>query len=242
MAHTEEVIKKIAKDFRVNIKGNPDIRPLQKKLIKKTATYTDADKYALEVAKALGKSLSDNLQWGALTEAEYREVISQVLPAGLESTYATVSDYAGAVQRGLNERYDIKLKVLKTKINADDIVNITSKAKKAAAYEEVAGVVSQDTMSFAQNVAVNTMKDNASFQNNVGYDIKVERKYDDVGLHNRKEPCQWCIEREGTWSYEDALVNGVFARHPGCGCTIIYHAEKGPQLQTNWENNVWENL
>ena len=40
MAHTEEVIKKIAKDFRVNIKGNPDIRPLQKKLIKKTATYT----------------------------------------------------------------------------------------------------------------------------------------------------------------------------------------------------------
>ena len=242
MAHTDDVIKKIAKDFKANLNGNTEVRPLIKKMLKGTATYNDADKYALETAKALGKALSDNLQWGALSEVEYQTVISQVLPAGLESTYESVSNYAGAVQRGLNERYDIKLKVLKTKINAEDILNITKKAKKATAYTEVAGAVNQDTMSFAQNVAVNTMKDNADFQNNVGYTVTVERIYDDVGLHNRKEPCQWCIEKEGVWEYADALANGVFARHPGCGCTIIYHAEKGPQLQTDWTSNQWEDL
>ena len=84
--------------------------------------------------------------------------------------------------------------------------------------------------------------DNATFQNNVGYTVTVERIYDEVGVHNRKDACEWCLEREGTWEYQDALAQGVFARHPGCGCTIIYYAEKGPQLQTDWTTNQWENL
>lgn len=234
MAHTAEVIAKIAKDFKVNINSNTAIRPLQKKLIDETATYLDADKYALEVAKGLGKALSDNLQWGALSEDEYREVISQVLPAGLESTYETVSDYAGAVQRGLNERYEIKLKVLKPNINAEDILNITSKAKTAKQYDEVSGTVNQDAMNFAQNVATKMMKENAGFQKNVGYEIRVVRKYDDRGLHRGTkyaEPCQWCLDREGEWDYDSAQSFGVFERHPGCECLIIYKAKKGWQLQ-----------
>lgn len=240
MAHTDEVIKKIAKDFRVNMKGNVDIRPLQKKLLKGTATYNDADKYAIETAKALGKALADNLQYGVLTTDEYRVVISQVLPSGLESTYETVSDYAAAVQRGLNEYADIKLNVRKPKVDSASIMQITNKAAQAEAYLEVAGVVTQDSMNFSQNVATKMMKENVGLQSNVGYTVTVERKYDDVGVHNRKDPCQWCLEKEGTWDYADALANGVFERHPGCGCTIIYHSEKGPKLQTNWQSNQWE--
>lgn len=242
MAHTEEVIKKIAKDFKVNVKGNPAIRPLQKKLINKTATYLDADKYALEVAKALGKSLSDNLQWGALSEAEYKEVISQVLPAGLESTYETVSEYAGSVQRGLNEYSNIKLQVIKPEIKSEEILYITNKAVKSKQYTEVAGAINQEAMNFAQNVATKMMKENAGFQKNVGYDIRVVRKYDDIGLHRGTkyaEACEWCLEREGEWSYDEAKDKGVFERHPGCECIITYKAEKGWQLQTDWSNNTW---
>ncbi len=242
MAHTDEMIKKIAKDFKANVNGNTSIRPLQKKMLKGTATYSDADRYAIETAKALGKALADNLRYGALNPDEYKVVISQVLPSGLESTYNQVSEYAEVVQRGVNDYNDIRLGVVKPKKDTTKIAAITKKAAQADDYTEVAAAVNQDTMNFAQNVATKTMKDNATFQNNVGYTVTVERIYDDVGVHNRKEPCQWCLDREGIWEYSDALNNGVFERHPGCGCVIIYHAEKGPQIQTNWQSNQWENI
>ncbi len=238
----EEIVKNIAKDFRVGIKGNPKIRPLQKKLIDGVATYTDADIYAMETAKSLGKALADNLRYGALTPEEYKSVVSEVLPAGLESTYNTVSDYAASVQRGINDYNDIKLGVIKPKMDKAGAAKITKKAMAADDYEAVAGAVNVESQNFAQNVATKMMKDNAGFQQNVGYNITVERKYDDVGVHNRKDPCQWCLDKEGVWEYGDALANGVFERHPGCGCTIIYYSKKGPQIQTDWRSNTWENL
>ena len=239
---TDAIVQKIARDFRANVNSNTAIRPLQKKLLKGKATYDDADRYAIETAKALGKALSDNLVDDALSTAEYRVVIAEVLPAGLNATYDTVKEYAQVVQRGLNERAKITLKAVVPAVDSEAIVATTAKAVRATAYSEISGAVNQDAMAFAQNVAVRSMVDNATFQNNVGYTVTVERIYDEVGVHNRKDACEWCLEKEGTWEYQDALEQGVFARHPGCGCTIIYHAEKGPQLQTEWEHNVWENL
>ena len=237
---TDAIVKKIAKDFKVNINSSTAIRPLQKKLLKGTATYKDANKYAIETSKALGKALADNLIDDTLSAAEYRAVISEVLPAGLSATYDTVKEYSAVVQRGLNERAKINLDVVMPKIDAKAVTATTAKAVTAGAYIEVAGVVDQDTMNFAQNVTSRVMRDNATFQNNVGYTVTVERIYDDIGVHNRKDPCQWCIEKEGTWSYDEANDKGIFARHPGCECTIIYHSEKGPQLQTDWRHNEWE--
>lgn len=237
-----EIIKKIARDFRVNVRSNTAIRPLQKKMLKGTATYLDADHYALETAKALGKALADNLVDDTLSAAEYRAIISEVLPAGLEATYNTVSTFSEAVQRGLNERAKIGLKVVVPSMDSESVVALTTNAARAVKYSEAAAELNPGTMNFAQNVATKMMKDNAGFQQNVGYNIIVERKYDDVGVHNRKDPCQWCLDKEGVWEYDDALSNGVFERHPGCGCTIIYRSEKGPQIQTDWRSNTWEYL
>lgn len=239
---TDAVVKKIAKDFKVNINSNATIRALQKKKLKGTATYLDADKYAIATAKALSKALADNLVDETLSTAEYRAIVAEALPDGLMATQSTVSKYAEAAQLRLNKNAKINLKVVVPKVDGEAIASTTAKAVTATAYSDVAGVVNQDNMNFAQNVATKMMKDNAGFQNNVGYTVTVERIYDDVGIHNRSEPCEWCIEKEGIWNYEDALTNGVFERHPGCGCTIIYHSEKGPQLQTDWTTNKWENI
>ena len=242
---TDAVVKKIAKDFKVNVNSDSTIRSLLKKKMKGTANYVDADKYAIATAKALSKALADNLIDETLSTADYRAIVAEALPGGLKATQSTVNSYAEAAQRVLNKNAKINLKVVVPKIDSEAIATTTAKAVKAAAYSEISGAVTQDSMSFAQNVAVKMMKDNASFQHNVGYDITVIRQYDDVGLHRGTkyaEQCDWCLEREGTWSYDDALANGVFARHPGCGCTIIYNAEKGPQLQTDWTSNTWENL
>ena len=88
--------------------------------------------------------------------------------------------------------------------------------------------------------ALETEKENARLRNELGLETTVVRVYDGVGLKGGKEPCEWCISREGVYSYEDAVANGVFERHPGCGCTIEYHTSKGVQTQTDWTTNTWE--
>ena len=57
-------------------------------------------------------------------------------------------------------------------------------------------------------------------RNEMGFTQTVVREYDGVGLGNGTRPCNWCIGRAGTWTYEEAKENGVFERHTGCGCTI----------------------
>lgn len=239
---TEAVVKKIAREFRGNINGSTTIRGLQKKLRNGTATYSDANKYAMGASKALNKALADNLVDDALSTADYRLIIATALPDGLKAAFSTVSEYTKGVQTILNKKANINLKPVVSKIDAGAIVTITGNAAAATSYSEAAGAVAHDTMDFTQNITARMMKDNAGFQQNVGYEVKVVRIYDDIGLRNRTQPCQFCEEREGEWDYNTALELGVFARHPGCGCTIIYNAEKGPQLQTRWENNVWEDL
>lgn len=239
---TDAIVQKIARDFRANINSNTNIRSLQKKLRNNSATYKDANKYAMEVSKSLNNALATNLADDVLTTAEYRAVIAEVLPSGLEATYGTVSNYTKNVQIILNKKAEINLKAIVSKIDGGAITLTTKNAVQAAAYSEASGIINHDTMNFAQNITARMMKDNAGFQKNVGYTVKVERIYDDVGLHKKGDECEFCTQREGEFDYDTALERGVFARHPGCGCTIIYHAEKGPQLQTEWEHNVWENL
>ena len=62
---------------------------------------------------------------------------------------------------------------------------------------------------------------------NVGLQVTVTRTYDGVGLHDGKDGCQWCLDRAGTWSYEEASAEGfVFARHAGCECDISINIER----------------
>lgn len=238
-----KIVEKIAKDFRVNTQVSSKIRTLRKKMFNGVATYKDANTYAIETAKALGKALRSNLGTDALSAAEYKEIVGEVIPDSLRSIHNTISEYTKAVQQGINENAKIGLKAVVPDINAENVAAITRKAASVSAYSEVAGTIDQETMNFAQTVGTKMMKENAKFQEDVGLYVYIERIYDDVGLRadtKYAEPCDWCLEREGYWSYGDAYANGAFERHPGCSCTIIFHTGKGASVQTDWKHNKWD--
>lgn len=93
---------------------------------------------------------------------------------------------------------------------------------------------------FSRKVLDDNGKKNIGDASAAGLETRVIRTYDDVGLHDGKDECKWCKDREGDWSYKDAIQKGVFERHPGCECTIDYVTARGTQRQTNWKNNSWE--
>lgn len=237
-----ETSAKIAKDFRSNIAANPKLRALWKKVNNAKASYLDADALALDIARAFGKALSANLGGDTLTGDAYRDILREVLPAGLEDIHGQVSTYAQTVQKGLNARDGIGLNALKAEFPKDKAAEIVADALQSEAYSEIEGRLNANAMNFAQNAATETMKANAQLSEAVGFEVTVDRTYDDVGVHNRKDACEWCLEKEGHWTYSEALANGVFERHPGCACEIIYTRNGISQRQTNWRNNQWTQL
>lgn len=236
------IITEIAKDFSSGCRNNKMLARLYKKMAAGKATYLDADQYALEMARVLGATLQKHLGMDTISVAEYREIISSVLPEGLYGIHESVATYAQTIQNGINRRTGLSIKAVKAQFEPSKATEIVSKALTAKTFPEVESVVNVATMNFAQNVATKTMKDNAQLCEDLGYEVTVDRTYDDVGVHNRKDVCEWCLAREGHWTNAEAKANGVFERHPGCGCEIIYNTATGSQRQTNWQNNQWENI
>ena len=86
------------------------------------------------------------------------------------------------------------------------------------------------------------IRENVEISESVGMETVVIREYDGVGVHDGKTPCQWCLDRAGSWSYEDAQANGVWERHEGCGCTITYKTKKGDIQRLRGLSGVWEEV
>lgn len=237
-----EVVAQIAKDYKSEVSKSGKIQKLNQKRLAEKATYLDADAYSLELASILESSISRNVAVETLTAADYRAIMGAVLPQGLKGVSGSVSTFAQSVQSGLNAKNGLAFKAIATAFDAQGAQEIIRKAVNAERYIDIPGGLKADMMNFSQNVATRTMKENAELSNDLGFEVTVDRIYDDVGVHNRKDVCEWCLEREGHWTYAEALANGVFERHPGCGCQIIYNTATGSQRQTNWQNNQWENI
>lgn len=109
-------------------------------------------------------------------------------------------------------------------------------------WKDEAGKVVAAVTTMSQKVLDDSGKENMAAASSAGLETHVIRSYDDVGLHDGKDECEWCKSREGDWGYRDAIRNGVFERHPGCECTIDYVTEKGTQRQTNWQSNTWQDV
>lgn len=79
----------------------------------------------------------------------------------------------------------------------------------------------------------NKVLDDEIYQNvdsadNAGLEVRVTRIYDGVGVHDGRDLCQWCLDREcSNVTLAEAYEIGAFERHPGCGCIIEYTNEKG---------------
>ena len=149
----------------------------------------------------------------------------RIFEAAMQKNYSEVTKVCAKVQRGMYRKAGVGLNALTPEFNAE-------KARGIAQVITDAEEVTDDYMrNLVKNNALGVVDDmiriNSEASENVGLYVHIVRRYDDVGLHNGKDVCQWCMEREGEWdNYQEALAAGAFERHPGCGCVIDYHVGK----------------
>lgn len=203
-------------------------------------TYPQVQRYSRISGQLLSESLLEVLTPDALPNGHlYYNIAQKTLGHALEDEYGLVSDAALRAQQAVNDAAKIGIKPIKPEFNrnrADGLIELLSEAEVIT---DESWVLGEPVVNFSQNVVDESIKKNAEFQQQAGLEVTVTRKYDGVGLHDRGTPCQWCLARAGSFSYDEAMSLGVFQRHEGCGCTIEYTSKKGVTTRSTSRRSGW---
>ena len=239
-----DLLAKSIRQFNTKISNNKKAQAIYKKAADGIATYKDAQAFA----SITGKSLADVLV-NALTEAGEitEEDALALIPGLLRANHERVIPVINAAQRKVCEEAGVGLQPADIYFDTQRANGLATHIRELVSndmYEvkDFAGNIEILTDNFSLATVDNGVKYNARVHENAGLDAVITRVYDGVGIHDGKDTCEWCISRAGTWSYADANANGVFERHPGCGCTITYTTKKGTDVQTDWTTNTWTRI
>lgn len=228
-----ELWEKINREFErryaaAKLYGNP-IGDTLAKLEDKTAGFRDADLYAVEVGNIWSEVLKENLQLQDLPDQKlYWNIAERTIGPALQQEYGLVAGVVAEIQDEMNQAAGINIKALTPDGDQWAMKQIMNRAADADTQEKLNAALEQPVIGYSQKAADDTKVANASFLDKAGMEVKVTRIYDHIGVHNRADDCEWCLERCGTdVPYEKAYAKGMFQRHNGCRCIIEYTNKKG---------------
>lgn len=216
-----ELYSKIDKEFKERVRKDATIKGVISKINKKRATQQDITAAAERLGRHASTALKTYLTADNLPEGKmYWNIAEKTIKPLMKSVYDTVNTLAMGQRRGNDIARSINIGISMGGDPEDRIRTILGLASNSKTEEELAAALDTPVKTTALDYVDDFQAENAKVRNGMGFAQYVVREYDGIGLNNGKEPCQWCLDRAGTWSYQDAIDNGVFERHEGCGCTI----------------------
>lgn len=238
---TPGLYAKIQADFKAGVNSNAGIQAIMRKILKGSVKQKDMEKLADRFGREASKALKGNLVLAQMpNQTLYWNVAEGTIEPLLIEVYKNVNAYA-IMQQGFTDKRDkLSIKVVSGKDPEARARAVMEMAVNSVTQEELRNALSDPVVTTARKFYTDFQKENMRLRNELGLETTVVRVYDGVGLKGGKEPCEWCISREGAYSYDDAIANGVFERHPGCGCSIEYHTSRGVEVQTDWTTNTWQ--
>lgn len=244
---SEELYAKIKASFdakyeKAQLLGEP-LHDVFERIRNGSANFREADMYAVEVGSMLSDSMKEHLILDKMpNKTFYRNIAKKTVGTGLKDGYGLVSNITSVIQEEMNVAAGIGLKPVKPKLDVRAVDDIVNRASAAKTQEELDGVLTEPVKTFTRRVADDSMKANARLHNRAGLEVKVEREYDNVGLHDGTDVCDFCTKRADTWTYDKAMANGVFERHEGCGCIITYTSKKGEVTRSTGKNSGFSKI
>lgn len=201
----DEILRKILRKYGIATGNIRTMQVIESKLKKRKATYSDAEKYAQEI----GKALTDGRLFRAAAEVLVKE---PMIAAGKD-----VGAVAAKIQKQLNENADIGLNAITPELNMDQIDGIITGICNAPGYEDYVERFMDQVGNFLEGHVDDCVRENAEFQSEVGLTVYVQRIAD-------ADCCRWCSNRAGTYEYNQVQdkASEVWRRHLNCHCQIIY--------------------
>lgn len=233
----KDLSKKIEQDLALAVKKNKAVKDLYDKAVKGSMTYDEAGRFASILGEEIGGQIVSHLT-GDVTG----ELIEALIPSALRNEHSYVVQAVKAAQETVNKKAKVGLKAVIPAFDEEKAVSLARTVAQAEDVVAAAQTLPAMTENFSRTIVDTAIRLNAEAHDRLGMETTVIREYSDVGLHGGKDDCSWCLERAGTWSYRDAVANDVFRRHQGCKCKIAYITKRSVQVQTNWTQNMWQEV
>lgn len=253
-----ELLTKVEKEFNKRHKDSKALKALNAKLKDGTATYHDANLYAIEVGEMLKdaykKITGDDLPAGRM----YYNIAERVIGTTIEEKFNLVTEMAEKVQKALNKGAGIGLAAIKPEIDPDREQGILNRLAEAESFDNIAWILGEPVVEFMLNAVDESIRLNAEFQWKSGMDAKIVRRMESTPIttytkkvkgkvygpyeQTQPMPCAFCMERAGTYDYYEVMDshNEVFRRHAHCRCTVEYDPGNG-KVQ-NAHDKTWQSI
>lgn len=225
-----ELLKKMQESFQKTFDKSTIIKELYAKIRDGTATYAEANRFAVEVGKILADVFKNNISSDILPEGRmFYNIAGRIISPMMKNNYELIADASEQVQASLNKKAQIGVKAIKPKLNKDKIRGIVNKVSNSENFDDVKWVLDEPIKTFSQSVVDDAIKENAEFHSSAGMQPKIIRKV-------TGDCCDWCKEVAGTYLYPD-VPKDVYRRHQRCRCVVDYHPGDG-KVQ-NVHSKIW---
>lgn len=221
-----KLLQEVKKEFELAYGESEIIRNAFATLEAKKATYKTANEFAIEIGEILSKALGASISADKLPNGKmYYNIAQRLLTDVLGRNHELVSGYASDVQKNLNDKAKIGLKVQVPELNLDRIAGIVNRFSSEENFEDVSWLLGEPIVNFTQSIIDDSIQKNAEFHHRSGLQPEIVRK-------SYFHCCEWCQEVQGNYKYP-RVPKDVYRRHQHCRCIVDYDPKNGKT------QNVW---
>lgn len=179
--------------------------------------FEDADVFAEELGDSMIQFLSESGFDFSIDDDEVLTSIRRVVKGDAEKT----RELCDLIQQDLNNLSGVGLNSYVPDLNEDRLDGIIDAVKNGGSVDKL-GLNIQNFLLYCVDQWV---KENASFQDRIGLNPVIVRKWDGItGTHDTRHT-DYCSRLAGVFEY-GSEPSDVYKRHVGCGCTVKYYPDK----------------
>jgi len=226
-----ELLENIQRDFNTSIRKNKKLSSIREMIDNGTATYEQANEYAVEVGEVLSRTYEVHIKSETLPNGKmYYNIAERVLNPTLSNNHIIVATVSAEIQEQLNRSAGLGLKGIEPGVNQLRIDSIINRVANEDLFDNVSWILAEPVVNFTQSTVDDTIKANVEFQGESGLSPQIIR------VAHGSPPCNWCRSLEGTYKYPD-VPEDVYKRHDRCRCTVEY--DPGDARRQNIWTREW---
>ena len=222
-----ELLELIQRDFSKEFAKSSKLKRIRKLIDEGTATYEQANQYAIEVGEILSRAYGKHITTEVLPDGRmYFNIADRIITPTLTNNHELVASVSAEIQEQINKSVGLGLKGIEPRVNHDRIKGFVDRLASEELFADVMWILGEPIVNFTQTVVDETIKANVDFQGESGLSPKIIRTTDSA------KACDWCKRQAGTYEYPN-VPQDVYKRHDRCRCTVEYVPD-GVSKQNVW--------
>lgn len=226
-----DLLEAIERDFNNAISKSKRLKNIRAMIENRTATYQQANEYAVEVGEILARTFKVHIKSETLPDGKmYYNIAERILDPTLKNNHVIVAKVSAEIQEQLNKSVGLGLRGIEPPVNQLRIDSIINRVVSEEVFDDVSWILQEPIVNFTQSVVDDAIKTNVEFQGESGLSPRIMRS-----AHG-SSPCDWCRSMQGIYKYPE-VPDDVYRRHDRCRCTVEYYPGKDPgEIR---RQNVW---